>query len=118
MIFHARQQGWPVIDGTPSLMVIHQSHDYSHLPGGRPHYDLAESQQNQQMGGGLKHMYMVLDADCQLIDGKIKPARFTWLRLIRKIERKLMPESGDLRGLRGTLTRRLRKLRRKLGQEA
>jgi len=118
MIFYALQQSWPVIDGTPSLMVIHQSHDYSHLPGGRPHYDLAESQHNQQIGGGLKHMYMVLDADCQLIDGQIKQARFTWLRLIRHIERKLMPENGELRGLRGALTRRLRKLRRKLGREA
>jgi hypothetical protein len=118
MIFYALQQRWSVIDGTPSLMVIHQSHDYSHLPGGRPHYDLAESQHNQQIGGGLKHMYMVLDADCQLIDGQIKQARFNWLRLIRHIERKLMPESGELRGLRGGLTRRLRKLRRKLGREA
>ena len=118
MIFYALQQRWPVIDGTLSLMVIHQSHDYSHLPGGLPHYDLAESQHNQQIGGGLKHMYMVLDADCQFIDGQIKQARFTWLRLIRHIERKLMPESGVLRGLRGALTRRLRKLRRKLGREA
>ena len=118
MIFYALQQRWPVIDGTPSLMVIHQSHDYSHLPGGRPHYDLAESQHNQQIGGGLKHMYMVLDADCQLIEGQIKPARFTWLRLIRQIERNLMPENGELRGLRGALTRRLRKLRKRFGSEA
>jgi len=118
MIFYALQQGWPVIDGTPSLMVIHQSHDYSHLPGGRPHYDLAESQHNQQIGGGLKHMYMVLDANYQLLNGRIRPARFTVLRFIRAIERKLMPASGELRGLRGALTRRLRKLRRRLGREA
>ena len=117
MIFYALQQDWPVIDGTPSLRVIHQSHDYSHLPGGRPHYDLAESQHNMQVGGGLKHMYMVLDADFQLIDGQIRPARFTWLRFIRSIERKLMPESGELRGPRGYLTRLLRKSRRKLGRE-
>ncbi len=118
MIFYALQQGWPVIDGTPSLIVIHQSHDYSHLPGGRPHYDLAESQRNQQIGGGLKHMYMVLDANYQLLNGRIRPARFTVLRFIRAIERKLMPASGELRGLRGALTRRLRKLRRRLGREA
>jgi len=124
MIYHARQRGWPVIDGTPALAdkehpaVIHQNHDYSHLPGGRPHYDLAESQHNMQMGGGLKHMYMVLDADCQLVQGKIVPPRFTWLRFIRSIEIKLMPESGELRGLRGELTRRLRKLRRRLGKES
>ena len=118
MIYHARQKGWPVIDGTFSLMVVHQSHDYSHLPGGRPHYDLAESQHNQQIGGGLKHMYMVLDADKQLIRGKVRRPRFSWLRLIRSVERWLMPESGALRGTRGALTHRLRKLRRKLGNEA
>ena len=118
MIYHARQKGWPVIDCTPSLIVVHQSHDYSHLPGGRPHYDQAESQHNQQIGGGLKHMYMVLDADKQLIQGKIRRPRFSWLRLIRSVERGLMPERGVLRGPRGALTRRLRKLRRRLGKEA
>jgi hypothetical protein len=117
MIYHALKRGWPVIDGTPSLMVIHQSHDYSHLPGGRPHYNLAESQHNMEIGGGLKHMYMVLDADHQLIDGKILRPRFTWRRLIRSVERMLMPESGELRGVRGALTRRLRKLRRRLDPE-
>lgn len=117
MIYHALERGWPVIDGTPSVMIIHQSHDYSHLPGGKPHYNLAESQHNMEIGGGLKHMYMVLDADHQLIDGKIREPRLTWLRLIRSVERKLMPASGELRGVRGGLTRRLRKLRRRLGQE-
>ncbi len=117
MIYHARANGWPVIDGTPSIMIIHQNHDYSHLPGGRPHYDLAESQQNMQLGGGRKHMYMVLDADRQLRGGKICPPRFNWLRLIRSIELRLMPESGELRGPQGELTRRLRKLRRKLAKE-
>lgn len=117
MIYDALQRGWPVIDGTPSLMIIHQSHDYSHLPGGKPHYDLAESQHNMQIGGGLKHMYMVLDSNRQLVNGNIRPARWTWLRLIRSVERRLMPQSGELRGVRGELTRRLRKLRRKLGKE-
>jgi len=38
MIYSGRRNGWPVVDGTPSIMIIHQSHDYSHLPGGQPHY--------------------------------------------------------------------------------
>lgn len=117
MIYKARKEGWPVIDCTPSVTIVHQNHDYSHLPGGRPHYDLAESQQNMQLGGGRKHMYMVLDADRQLRGGKICPPRFNWLRLIRSIELRLMPESGELRGPQGELTRRLRKLRRKLAKE-
>lgn len=27
MIYHARCQGWPVVDGTPTIKVIHQDHD-------------------------------------------------------------------------------------------
>ncbi len=118
MIYHALQQAWPVIDGTPSVRIIHQNHDYHHLPGGLPHYDLDESQHNMAIGGGLKHMYMVLDADHQIRDGKIRRPAFSILRFIRTIERNLMPEDGRLRGTRGALTRRLRKLRRRLAKEA
>ena len=35
MIYKARQEKWPVIDCTPSVMIVHQNHDYSHLPGGQ-----------------------------------------------------------------------------------
>ncbi len=114
MIYHARQQGWAVIDGTPSVMIVHQSHDYSHLPGGKPHYDLEESQHNMKMAGGLANMYMVLDADCQLAAGRIRPASITLTRTVRAIERWLMPKNGQLRGVRGAITRRFRRLRRKL----
>jgi hypothetical protein len=114
MIYHARQQGWPVIDSTPSVMIVHQSHDYSHLPGSKPHYDLQESQQNMALAGGNAHMYMVLDADRQLVDGRLKPPSLTAPRLVRAVERRLMPSDGKLRGVRGTLTRGLRRLRRRL----
>jgi hypothetical protein len=114
MIYYARQQGWPVIDGTPSVMIVHQDHDYSHLPGGKPHYDLAESQQNMAMAGGLANMYMVLDAGQQLKGGRLQPAPFTLTRLVRSVERWLMPKDGRLRGRRGALARRFRRLRRRL----
>ena len=114
MIFHALQQGWPVIDGTPSVMIVHQNHDYSHLPGGRPHYDQKESQDNMDMAGGLANMYMVLDTKQQLVAGQIRPAPITLPRIIRTAERWMMPPNGSLRGFRGGLTRQLRKLRRKL----
>jgi hypothetical protein len=41
MIYKARKEKWAVIDCTPSIMIIHQNHDYSHLPNGKPHYDSA-----------------------------------------------------------------------------
>jgi hypothetical protein len=114
MIYHARQQGWPVIDGTADVMIVHQNHDYSHLPGGKPHYDLEESQQNKDMAGGKKHMYMVLDANYQLVDGKLRKPPLSKIRIIRQLERWMMPKSGSLSGFRGKITRRLRRMRRKI----
>jgi hypothetical protein len=112
MIYHACQQGWPVIDGTPSIMIVHQSHDYRHLSGGQPHYNQVESQQNMAIAGGLANMYMVLDANWRLVDGKIRRAPFTLMRLVRFMERWLMPKEGNFRGVRGVLARRFRRFRR------
>lgn len=114
MIYHARQQGWPVIDGTPDVMIVHQNHDYSHLPGGKPHYDHQESQQNMSRAGGLAHMYMVLDADRQIKDGRVQHPDLTITRSVRLVERWLMPKDGNLRSKRGALARRFRRMRRKL----
>ncbi len=114
MIYHAHHQGYPVIDGTTDVMIVHQNHDYRHLPNGKPHYDLEESQHNMDMAGGMKHMYMVLDANYQLINGEIRKSSFSLPRFIRWIERWVMPNADDLRSFRGTLTRMLKRLRRKL----
>ncbi len=114
MIFSARKQGWFVIDGTPSIRIIHQNHDYSHLPGGKPHYDLEESQVNMDLAGGLANMYTVLDTTHHFSNGKIQPAPITLLRSMRELERCLIPKNGQLRGFRGGLARRVRRFRRKL----
>ncbi len=118
MIYHARQHGWLVIDGTPSVKIVHQNHDYSHLPGGVAHYDLEESQVNMKKAGGLAHMYTVLDTNRQLADGKIQPAPITALRTVRTLERVLMPKSGKMTGGRGWLARRFRRLRRRMERSA
>ena len=112
-IYHAVSQGWAVVDATPSAMVIHQSHDYSHLPGGQPHYNLDESIRNQEMAGGMVHMYMVLDTNRQLIQGKLRSPRPSLLRTIRRAEVFLMPEAHT-GGARWWLARRMRRMRRSL----
>ncbi|OGO28910.1 MAG: hypothetical protein A2Z16_04875 [Chloroflexi bacterium RBG_16_54_18] len=112
MIYQARLNRWPVIDATPSVMVIHQNHDYSHLPGGIAHYNQYESQQNQELAGGLSHMYMLLDATHQLSHGHLHKAPPTRLRVLRSFERWLMPEKNSLRGLRGGMARKFRRIRR------
>jgi hypothetical protein len=87
MIYKARKEGWPVIDCTPSVMIVHQNHDYSHLPGGRPHYEHPDTNENILLAGGQANIrYTILDATHQLADGKLVRPKVTSLRLARKLE--------------------------------
>jgi hypothetical protein len=114
MIYHARQQGWAVVDATPSIMVIHQDHDYGHLPGGRPHYELPESSKNQALGGGSAHMYMILDSTRELRDGRLRSPRPSLARLLRQAEVWLTPKDSSRKGARWRIARRLRRMRHRV----
>lgn len=114
MIYAARQQGFPVVDGTPSIHIIHQNHDYSHLPGGKPHYDLEESERNIALAGGWHHMYTVLDTSHELRDGRLRHPPLTLLRLLRQAERAFTPKDGRRRGLGWAIARQFRRSRRAL----
>jgi hypothetical protein len=87
MIYNARHQKWPVIDCTPSLMIVHQNHDYSHLPNGRSHYDHPETNENIRLAGGQANIrYTILDATHCLVNGKLARPKMTSLRFTRKVE--------------------------------
>jgi hypothetical protein len=87
MIYKARKENWAVIDCTPSLMIVHQNHDYSHLPSAKPHYDHPETNANIQLAGGQANIrYTILDSTHQLIDGKLTRPKMTSLRFTRKFE--------------------------------
>ncbi|MBL8050099.1 MAG: glycosyltransferase family 2 protein [Anaerolineales bacterium] len=87
MIYKARKENWAVIDCTPSLMIVHQNHDYSHLPDAKPHYDHPETNENIRLAGGDANIrYTILDATHQLIDGKLFRPKMTSLRFTRKFE--------------------------------
>lgn len=115
MIYHALKQKWPVVDASEALMVVHQNHDYSHLPGGQAHYDLEETYINAQLGGGMQNMYMLLDASHELLQGQVVRARRTKARLVRRLER--IVYSPRQTGLRWRLTLYLRRLRDRYRQE-
>jgi hypothetical protein len=83
------------------------------LPGGKPHYDLEESQVNMQLSGGPGTMYTILDSTKRLEKGQIKAPRWSWLWLARRLELWLMPETQERRGWRWGLARKLRRWRRK-----
>jgi hypothetical protein len=63
MIYHARRRRWPVIDASQAVTVIHQDHDYAHLPGGRPHYRHPESDRNLELAGGRPAVFTLADSD-------------------------------------------------------
>lgn len=87
MIYKARKENWAVIDCTPSLMIVHQNHDYSHLPNAKPHYDHPDTNVNIQLAGGQANIrYTILDATHQLSDGKLMRPKMTSLRFTRKVE--------------------------------
>ncbi len=87
MIYKARKEKWLLIDCTPSVMVIHQNHDYSHLPGGKPHYEHPDTNENIRLAGGQANIrYTVLDATHQLVDGKLVRPKPSYLRLMRSVE--------------------------------
>jgi hypothetical protein len=87
MIYKARIEKWPVIDCTPSVMIVHQNHDYSHLPGGKPHYEHPDTNENIRLAGGQANIrYTILDSTHQLADGKLTRPKMTSLRLTRKFE--------------------------------
>ena len=87
MIYKARAEHWAVIDCTPSVMIAHQNHDYSHLPDGKPHYEHPETNENIRLAGGQANVrYTILDATHQLADGTLIRPKMTTLRLTRKLE--------------------------------
>jgi hypothetical protein len=87
MIYKARKEGWPVIDCTPSVTIVHQNHDYSHLPGGKPHYDHPDTNENIRLAGGRANIrYTILDSTRQLDGGKLVRPKTTSLRFQRGVE--------------------------------
>jgi len=87
MIYKAHKENWAVIDCTPSVMLVHQNHDYSHLPGAKPHYDHPDTNENIRLAGGQANIrYTILDAMHQLANGKLIRLKLTSLRFTRKFE--------------------------------
>jgi hypothetical protein len=118
MIYHALDQHWQPIDATYDLLVLHQNHDYAHLNSDRGHQRHDESDANTALGGGMRHMYMLLDLEYELVDGQVRRSPRTAARRLRAIERRLQPDERVARGLRWPLLRLARRLRRAFSGEA
>lgn len=86
MIYFARRQGWPVVDASSFIYVVHQNHDYRHLPGGQPHYRLPETEENVRLGGGRRTIFTLLDATHVLDNEGLRHAPLTWGKFWREVE--------------------------------
>jgi hypothetical protein len=67
LVWRARERGRPVVDVTRSIVAVHQTHDYSHVPGGlEESYYGEEARYNEQLAGGRQHIYSLHDATHRL----------------------------------------------------
>lgn len=86
MIYEARRRRWPVVDVSRALTIVHQDHDYRHLPGGRPHYRLPETDANVRAAGGRRAILTLADADWEWTEGRPRRKRLTLARAVRAFE--------------------------------
>jgi hypothetical protein len=86
MIYEARRNGWRVVDATQGIRLVHQSHDYSHLPNGQPHYRLPETFENVRLAGGQRTILTLRDCDARLEHGKVLPPALSWQKFWREVE--------------------------------
>ena len=73
MIYRARQLNMPVVDATPAVTVVHQNHDYSHVPGARgPKWFGPEGDANYALLGSMRNAYTLAHATHVLEPGGLR----------------------------------------------
>jgi hypothetical protein len=94
MIYDGRRRRIPVIDASQAITVVHQDHDYAHLPGGAPHHRHPESLRNLEIAGGREVVFRLEDADWRLTQkGLARKGLFEW-RYPRRWEADLTARLG------------------------
>ena len=112
MVCHARTSFGMAIDASRDVVVVHQNHDYSHLPGNRPPYGSEVAKSNLAKAGGRKHVYNILDTNRELVQGRIHRPQIRFVRLLRQMERMLINNEG--RGWGWELSLKLQQMQRPL----
>jgi hypothetical protein len=72
-LYSVRAKGLPLINATTSIQVIHQNHDYRHVPAGSgKSYAGPETDINLKLSGKLASEFSIKDATHELSSGKLK----------------------------------------------
>jgi hypothetical protein len=112
MVYHARTTWGLALDATRSVLVVHQNHDYYHLPGNKPPYGSEVAKSNLAKAGGRRCAYHILDTNRELVRGRVRRPKFHLARPLRRLERMLITE--DMRGWSARLSYWLGKVNRPL----
>lgn len=94
MIFAGRADRLSLVDASEVITAVHQNHDYSHLPGGQPHYRLPESKENIRLGGGRETVFELPDANWKITRVGIRRTRITEVGISRWLEAGLIARAG------------------------
>ena len=86
MIYEARRRRWPVVDASRAITLIHQDHDYRHLPGGRSHHRHPETEENVRLAGGRHVILTLADADWTFDGAMVRPKARSERSLLREAE--------------------------------
>lgn len=87
MFYEARVQGWKLINCSKAINIVHQDHDYAHLPNGLPHYRQPESAENVKAAGGKRTIFTLLDCNYESDENaNISKTKMTWKKLQRELE--------------------------------
>jgi hypothetical protein len=112
MLYHASSSGMEVIDATPSILAVHQNHDYRHLKGDKSLYQQEESLENKRLAGGQVHNYHLLDSNRELVRGRIRRPGFSLVRWLCALERLFL--TNDMTSRRWWLAIKLRRMQLRL----
>ena len=112
MVYHARTTFGMAIDGSLDVLVVHQNHDYSHLPGNKPPYGSEVAKSNLAKAGGRRCVYNILDTNRELVGGRVRVPEIRLVRILRRLERLFINDAG--KGLSWELSMRLQRMQRPL----
>ena len=87
MFYEARVQGWKLINCSKAINIVHQDHDYAHLPNGLPHYRQPESAENVKAAGGKRTIFTLLDCNYESDENaNISKTKMTRKKFQRELE--------------------------------
>lgn len=98
-LFHALKHWRPVADATAVLEVMHQPHDYGHVPDrAGSGWEGPEANRNRELAGGWQALFSLLDVSHTLGSHGLRPARSA-RHVSRRVERLPVLRQGLCRWL-------------------